>query len=136
VFLLLLCNDRDVLGPWVNRTWLNVVAFVIVSILLMMSLVLMATTLITSINVRILSVVLAGVLGATYLAGAVYLVVRHRRGGAAKPPDERRESWRMPPLSLLGRPKWSRTRVFGMYALRGYLVIAAVLLLVKAIRIG
>ena len=23
VFLLLLCNDRQVLGPWVNRTWLN-----------------------------------------------------------------------------------------------------------------
>ncbi|OBB34891.1 manganese transporter, partial [Nocardia sp. 852002-51244_SCH5132740] len=26
VFLLLLCNDPQVLGPWVNRTWLNVVA--------------------------------------------------------------------------------------------------------------
>ena len=26
VFLLLLCNDKDVLGPWVNRPWLNVVA--------------------------------------------------------------------------------------------------------------
>jgi Mn2+/Fe2+ NRAMP family transporter len=25
VFLLLLCNDRQVLGPWVNRPWLNVV---------------------------------------------------------------------------------------------------------------
>ena len=34
VFLLLLCNDKDVLGPWVNRPWLNVVAGVIVSILL------------------------------------------------------------------------------------------------------
>ena len=26
VFLLLLCNDKAVLGPWVNRPWLNVVA--------------------------------------------------------------------------------------------------------------
>ena len=26
VFLLLFCNDRAVLGPWVNRPWLNVVA--------------------------------------------------------------------------------------------------------------
>ena len=24
VFLLLLCNDKEVLGPWVNRPWLNV----------------------------------------------------------------------------------------------------------------
>ena len=33
VFLLLLCNDREVLGPWVNRPWLNVVASVIVGVL-------------------------------------------------------------------------------------------------------
>ena len=26
VFLVLLCNDRAVLGPWVNKPWLNVVA--------------------------------------------------------------------------------------------------------------
>ena len=24
VFLLMLCNDKEVLGPWVNRPWLNV----------------------------------------------------------------------------------------------------------------
>ncbi len=28
VFLLLLCNDREVLSPWVNRRWLNVVAVI------------------------------------------------------------------------------------------------------------
>ena len=28
VFLLLLCNDREVLGPWVNAPWLNVLAAV------------------------------------------------------------------------------------------------------------
>jgi len=49
---------------------------------------------------------------------------------------EYRDGWRMPPLNLLDRPKWSRGRLIGMYALRGYLVVAAVLLLVKAIRIG
>ncbi|HUC05962.1 MAG TPA: NRAMP family divalent metal transporter, partial [Acidimicrobiales bacterium] len=43
VFLLLLCNDKEVLGPWVNRPWLNVVAGVVVSVLLMMSLILMVT---------------------------------------------------------------------------------------------
>ena len=44
VFLLLLCNDREVLGPWVNRPWLNVVAGIIVSGLLLLSGILMATT--------------------------------------------------------------------------------------------
>ena len=34
VFLLLLCNDREVLGPWVNRRWVNAVAGLIVGVLL------------------------------------------------------------------------------------------------------
>jgi NRAMP (natural resistance-associated macrophage protein)-like metal ion transporter len=137
VFLLLLCNDREVLGPWVNRTWLNIVTFVIISILLMMSLVLMVTTMFSQIDVKSLALVLFGVLGVVYLAGAVYLVVRHLRRPPSPPEaPERRETWRMPPLSLLGRPQWSRGRVVGMYALRVYLVIAALLLLVKAIRLG
>jgi hypothetical protein len=42
----------------------------------------------------------------------------------------------MPPLGLLNRPKWSRGRLLGMYALRGYLVVAVLLLLVKAIELG
>ena len=42
----------------------------------------------------------------------------------------------MPPLNLLTRPKWSRGRLFGMWALRGYLIVAVVLLLVKAIQLG
>jgi len=137
VFLLLLCNDRAVLGPWVNRLWLNVVAFVIVSVLLMMSFILMATTVFTTLNVKTLSLVLGALLGATYLGGVVYLLVYRRRRPAEVPVSkEYRNGWRMPPLNLLDRPKWSRGRLVGMYALRGYLVFAAVLLLVKAIRIG
>ena len=30
VFLVLLRNDRDVLGPWANRPWLNAVAGIII----------------------------------------------------------------------------------------------------------
>src|SRR6201996_7318102 len=51
VFLLLLCNDREVLGPWVNRSWLNIVAGFIVSTLLLLSGILMATTLFPDVNV-------------------------------------------------------------------------------------
>jgi len=42
----------------------------------------------------------------------------------------------MPPLALLGRPEWSRGRVLAMRAMSGYLVIAVLLLLVKAIELG
>jgi hypothetical protein len=42
----------------------------------------------------------------------------------------------MPPLELLDRPVWSRTRTIGMYTLRGYLVVAVLMLIVKAVQIG
>ncbi len=137
VFLLLLCNDKDVLGPWVNRPWLNVVAGVIVSILLMLSLVLMATTLFSNIDVNLLALVLGGVLLAGYVVMGVVLWGGRGRQ-EAEPPDwkERRSTWRMPPLNLLNRPQWSRGRLLGMYAMRAYLVVAVILLLVKAIELG
>ena len=62
VFLLLLCNDREVLGPWVNRPWLNAVATFIIGVLLVMSLILVATTVFPKINVGVLSLVLGGAL--------------------------------------------------------------------------
>jgi len=137
VFLLLLCNDKEVLGPWVNRPWLNAVAVVIVSILLMMSLVLMATTLFSQINVNTLALVLGGVLLASYAVGAVFFV-RNRSRRPPTPPvaPDVRANWRMPPLNLLRRPTWSRGRLVSMYVLRGYLVVAVLLLLVKAIELG
>jgi hypothetical protein len=138
IFLLLLCNDKAVLGPWVNRPWLNAVAIVIVSILLMMSFVLMATTLFTKINVNDLAVALGAALVVAYVvAGGLYLVSRTRRAGDIRAPSkEFRANWRMPPLNLLERPKWSKGRLTAMYSLRVYLVVAVVLLLVKAIQLG
>jgi NRAMP (natural resistance-associated macrophage protein)-like metal ion transporter len=138
VFLLLLCNDKDVLGPWVNRPLMNVVSSVIVSILLMLSLILMVTTVFTNIDVRALSLVLGIVLLAGYLVGGTVILTRRRRRGPAPPtvPLGRRETWRMPRLSLLDRPKWTRGRIAGMYALRLYLVVAVVLLFVKAVQLG
>ena len=137
VFLLLLCNDKDVLGPWVNKPWLNVVAAFIVSVLLALSLVLMATTLFSSINVKELTLVLGGVLLLGYAVAGV-VVTRGRRTHPQPQPvsAQRRDTWRMPPLSLVGRPVWSRGRLTGMYLLRGYLVVAVLLLVVKAIELG
>ena len=136
VFLLLLCNDKDVLGPWVNRPWLNAVAGVIVSVLLMMSLVLMATTLFPRIDVKTLSLALGGILLLSYLGGGAVLL-RNRKTKPRQPLSaEERANWRMPPLALLSRPRWSRSRLVGMWVLRGYLVAAVVMLLVKAVELG
>ncbi len=50
VFLLLLCNDPEVLGPWTNARWLNVVAGIIIGLLLMLSGTLVVTTLFPSLS--------------------------------------------------------------------------------------
>ena len=137
VFLLLLCNDKAVLGPWVNRPWLNAVASVIVSILIMMSLVLMATTVFPKIDVNHLVIVLAIVLVVVYMVGGIFfLLTRRNKKIRDVTSHEQRSTWRMPSLNLLERPKWSRGRLAAMYALRGYLVIAVILLLVKAVQLG
>ena len=51
-------------------------------------------------------------------------------------PTRHRTSWRMPPLTLLAPVRWSAGTRLGMLALRGYLVIGAVLLIVKAVQLG
>jgi hypothetical protein len=126
-----------VLGPWVNRPWLNALASLILGVLLMLSLILVVTTLIPSINVGALVLGSAATLAAVLLVVAV-VALRALRGAPRVRVDPRvdKMSWRMPPLALLTRPVWSRTRLVGMWSLRIYLVIAASLLVVKAIQLG
>ena len=144
VFLLLLCNDREVLGPWVNRPWLNWVAGVIVAVLLLLSGILMATTLFPDLDVvavaGYLTVALA-VLAATATVALRWLARRQPAPAGPEPLAHAiaavdRTTWRMPPLTLLQPVKWSAGTRLGMLALRGYLIIGAVLLVVKAIQLG
>ena len=140
VFLLLLCNDREVLGPWTNPMWLNVVATVIVSVLLELSLILVVTTLAPSIDVGGLLVFLSVLLVVGLTASGVWLW-RSRFAIAAGPPPvplttRERESWRMPPLALLNRPEWSPARKVAMLALQAYLVLTVILLVVKAVQLA
>jgi Mn2+/Fe2+ NRAMP family transporter len=141
VFLLLLCNDREVLGPWVNRRWLNWVAGLIVGTLLLLSGILMATTLFPHIDV----VAVAGyltmalvVLAAASVPALRWMAGRQPAPPAAQPPARPvdRSTWRMPPLTLLEPVTWSPGTRLGMIALRGYLVIGALLLVVKAVQLG
>jgi Mn2+/Fe2+ NRAMP family transporter len=140
VFLLLLCNDREVLGPWRNPGWLNVLASVIVATLILLSLILMATTVFPNINVT--AVALGGAIAlAVGLLTFGLVTLRSRRGAEGvkiidpRPPVPK-EQWTMPPLALLARPRWSTGRKVAMLTLRGYLLLAMVLLLVKAIQLG
>jgi Mn2+/Fe2+ NRAMP family transporter len=140
-FLLLLCNDRAVLGPWTNPRWLNVVASVIIAVLLALSGILVATTLFPALNTTRVTLWLGGVLFLGLVAAGIGLRVVRRRRGRTRPvgpvvPRSERESWRMPPLALLEPVVWSPGLKLGMGMLRGYLVIAALLLLVKAVQLA
>ncbi|WP_197507419.1 NRAMP family divalent metal transporter [Mycobacterium sp. 852002-50816_SCH5313054-b] len=141
VFLLLLCNDREVLGPWINRAWLNWIAGLIVGTLLLLSGILMATTLFPHIDV----VAVAGYLTLALIALAAAAVpalrwmARRQPAPPAAPPPARpvdRDTWRMPPLTLLEPVTWSPGTRLGMIALRSYLVVGALLLVVKAVQLG
>lgn len=141
VFLLLLCNDREVLGPWVNPRWLNLLAGIIVSVLLLLSGILMATTLFPNIDVIMVGEQIAAAMVAVGVVIGVGLRVSHHRhggGGDVPTPMSRAEklAWRMPQLALLQPVRWSAGAKLGMLALRGYLVVGAVLLAVKAIQLS
>jgi Mn2+/Fe2+ NRAMP family transporter len=141
VFLLLLCNDREVLGPWVNRGWLNIVAGFIVTTLLLLSGILMATTLFPDVNVvKVTEYLVVGIVIGVILAVGVLKWLERRHGPQPVPPPlpvgMDKTQWRMPRLALLDPVKWSAGTKLGMLALRGYLVAGAVLLVVKAVQLG
>jgi Mn2+/Fe2+ NRAMP family transporter len=137
VFVLLLCNDRAVLGPWVNKPWLNIVATVIVSVLLLLSMVLVISTVVPSVDVNRLVVVLGSVMVLALLAGGAW-TWRGQKAAVREPEVSRaeRENWRMPALALLERPKWSAGRRVAMIVMGGYLVLAVALLAVKAVQLA
>jgi len=142
VFLLLLCNDREVLGPWMNPRWLNILASVIIGVLLVLSGTLVVTVIFTNINAAKVAVWIAiGLAACVILAGAWFLLTRNRRPPRAPHPRTamtaaERDNWRMPPLALLKPAEWSAGRKVALLMLRGYLVISVLLLIVKAVQIG
>jgi Mn2+/Fe2+ NRAMP family transporter len=143
VFLLLLCNDPEVLGPWVNPRWLNVTAIVIIGLLLMLSGTLVITTLFARVNAAQTAIWLSVTLvaGAAAAGGWLGLARSRRVASAAVSPRAmmsraERLSWRMPPLALLKPVQWSPGTKLGVLTLRGYLVISVGLLIVKAVQLS
>lgn len=133
VFLLLLCNDRQVLGPWVNGRATNVFTSIVVGLLVTLSVVLTAAVLFPDITADGILAIVTGCAAAGVLAAGYDLL--RRRGGSpsSTTPVDRagRDGWRMPPLAELARPVMSTGQKVGMAALRGYLVVALVLVGVK-----
>src|SRR5262249_20320108 len=145
-FLLLLCNDPEVLGPWTNPAWLNILAGVIIGLLLMLSGTLVVTTLFPALSAPAVLVWIAIALAAGSLLAVGWLRLTGARRPAAAATVGRadfaamshaeRASWRMPPLALLKPVTWSPVMKLTIAVMWGYLVISVLLLIVKAIQLG
>jgi Natural resistance-associated macrophage protein len=140
VFLLLLSNDRAVLGPWVNSRRLNLFTGAVVAVLVMLSIILTASVLFPDIGEQWIVGVLAG---GSALAVAVTVAVKifdSSSGKAAidlqqiEPLDA--DKWRMPPLDKLPPARLSTLSRLWMIVLRAYLVVAAGLVLIRIFQLA
>ena len=140
VFLLLLCNDQAVLGPWVNSRKLNVFTAAVIAVLVMLSVILTASVLFPSITETQIIGVLVGGSALTVAMAIVVKMYERWRGGpvaqTARVEQGSRESWRMPALASLAPAKLTLLNRIWMLVLRGYLLVAAGLLLAKLVQLA
>jgi uncharacterized membrane-anchored protein len=166
VFLVLLCNDRPVLGPWANTFRQNASAWMIVWSLVVLSMMLTAVTFFPNLS----TVTLVGGLGVGAVLGVLGAAIvfavgwyADRRDADDTVPfgaldldeaeevdelskltraerkavrDEIRANWTTPALATLERPVMSPVRRAGLFTLRAYLVLACVLVVVKMVQAG
>jgi Mn2+/Fe2+ NRAMP family transporter len=137
VFLLLLCNDRAVLGPWVNTGWLNLFTGGVIAVLLMLSIVLTASVMFPqAASEKVILCILGGggILGVLVALGIVLAGERNGQTTVAAAVDRvSRNSWRMPPPGELPPPRLSIAVKTWMFVLRAYLVLAGSLVLLRIV---
>jgi Mn2+/Fe2+ NRAMP family transporter len=142
VFLLLLCNDKPVLGPWVNSRWLNTFTGAVIAALVVLSMILTASVLFPAATT---DQVILGILVGGGLAAAILALVIMALGGAGEkaaevapdgPSAVARNTWRMPPLERLEPMKLSLAAKTWMGILRVYLVVAVALVLVRVVTLA
>lgn len=142
VFLLLLCNDKQVMGPWVNGRAMNIFTSAVIAVLVILSVVLTAAVLFPDIDAATILAILGVGAGFALLTGAGLVLARltgKARGTVKEAPGVERGqrlTWRMPPLALLERPQLSATRRVGLSVLRLYLLVAMILVVVRVVQLA
>jgi len=137
VFLLLLCNDKEVLGPWVNGRGLNIFTSIVIGVLVLLSVVLTVAVLFPDVSGTTIVWILGGGAALGVLGGVALVVVNRVRGVVHVPVDRTgRDTWRMRPIALLKRPELSMARRVGLSVLRIYLVVAVVLAVVRVVQLA
>jgi Mn2+/Fe2+ NRAMP family transporter len=143
VFLLLLCNDKPVLGPWVNSRGLNMFTSAVIAALVVLSMVLTASVLFpeATTDQAILGILVGGGLVAAILALMIMALGGRGEQAASQPAIDgaagaARNIWRMPPLDRLPPMELSFAAKTCMGALRVYLVVAVALVLLRVVALA
>jgi Mn2+/Fe2+ NRAMP family transporter len=134
VFLLLLCNDKAVLGPWVNGVWLNLFTGAVITVLVMLSIILTASVLYPDIGEKTIFGILGGGTAIAALTAAAFFIRRRASTGAID--RSGKATWRMPPLAELPPAPMTPLARIWMIVLRGYLVVAGGLVLVRIVQLA
>jgi Mn2+/Fe2+ NRAMP family transporter len=135
VFLLLLCNDAAILGPWVNSFKTNAITVLIVAVLVTLSLILTAAVLFPTLSGGQIETILAVGAGLALLAVAAYGVRAHGKSGPVHGDlAQARLAWRTPALDDLGPIRFTPMRRTCMLVLRGYLLLAVAMVVVRVIQ--
>jgi Mn2+/Fe2+ NRAMP family transporter len=135
VFLLLLCNDKAVLGPWVNGRWLNLFTGTVIAVLVMLSIILTASVMYPDMEEQTIFAILGGGSLLAVAGAAAFLFVR--RSLSAQAIDRSGQAtWRMPPLSQLAPAHMTPLTRIWMVVIRGYLLIAGGLVLVRIVQLA
>lgn len=128
VFLLILCNDKEVLGPWVNGRMVNALTAAVVAALVLLSVILVSAVIFPDISEHvIINILMAG--GILVVAAAVFAFGVRVKNGMAHPVD--RSHWRMPPMDKIRPMAMSRSTTFWMVLLRSYLALATCMVVFK-----
>ena len=150
VFLLMLCNDRAVLGPWANTPKTNAFTGAVIAVLITLSVVLTASVMFPSVTASEIFAIMGACAAAAVVIGGLALAQARRsarksalaEAAALAEVAELTEqsgtavdklSWRMPPLSELPTPVIKGARRLGLLGLRGYLAIAMIMVIVKIV---
>ncbi len=135
VFLLLLCNDKAVLGPWVNSRGVNIFTGIVLAVLVILSVILTAAVLWPDMNERTLITMIA-VCGALAVAGGVAAWFMRAPREKAIEDVSIRDEWRMPPLYELPPMQMTSATKLWMGVLRAYLVVAGGMVLYHIVRLA
>lgn len=142
VFLMLLCNDKPVLGPWVNNRWVNYFTGAIIAVLIILSVILTVSVLFPgATNEQLILGIMGGGVVVAAIAALVIMAL-NKNGGIESSTEEAaaetmsRDTWRMPPLAQLAPAKLSLAAKTWMGALRLYLVVAVVLVLFRVVMLA